>query len=189
MKRKIGLFGGSFNPIHNSHIKIAREVLAQNFVDEVWIIPCFSHNFGKELSSFEDRKEMIRLAFDDSEKIKICEIEKELGGISKTYDTVIELKNKYNHDFLWICGSDCVADFHKWHNAEKLSEEIEFIVYDRDSFEIKKDSIMKIAFILNATTDNISSSEIRGRIKNGKDVSNLLPRGTLDYIKKEDLYK
>lgn len=187
--KKIGLFGGSFNPIHNSHIKVVEEVLHKKLVDEIWIIPCYSHNFGKDLVPYEDRVKMVEFAVGRSCNVKVCDIEKKLEGVNKTYDTVIELKKRFKHDFFWICGSDCVIDFSKWYRAKDLAKEIEFIVYDRKGFKISENNLMRINKVLNNYPDNVSSSEIRGRIKNSEDVSKLLPKEVLKHIVKMEMYK
>jgi nicotinate-nucleotide adenylyltransferase len=187
--KKIGLFGGSFDPIHNSHIKIINEVLRQELVEEIWVIPCYNHNFGKDLVSFDERAEMVSLAFENRDKVKLCEVEKELGGVTRTYDTVTELKGNFDHEFFWICGSDCVQNFNRWHRAEDLAREIKFIVYLRKGFDIGEDSLMEIEATLNVRADDVSSSNIRVRIKNDEDVSKLVSKEVLDYLIKENLYK
>lgn len=186
---KIGLFGGSFNPIHNSHIKIINEVLRQGLVDEIWVIPCYNHNFGKDLVSFDERAKMVSLAFENIDNVKLCDIEKELAGITRTYDTISELKNRFDNEFVWICGSDCLQNFDKWYRSEELAKEIKFIVYDREGFDIDTDSLMNIETILNVRADNVSSSDVRARIKNDEDVSRLIPKEVLEYMNKMELYK
>ena len=88
-----------------------------------------------------------------------------------------------------LCGADCVEDFGRWYLAEELGREVEFIVYDREGFGIGGNRLMKIKTVLNYHSDNVSSSEIRGRIKNSEDVSKLLPEEVLGYLKKMELYE
>lgn len=186
---KIGIFGGSFNPIHKSHIKIVKAVLDKNIFDEVWIVPCYAHNFGKSLENYEDRVKMISLAFEDFPKIKICEIEKGRKGTSKTYDTILELREKYNHEFVVIVGSDILYEIDKWSNSEKLLKEVSFVIYEREGFPSFRKEGMKILSVVSEKIDDISSTEIRKRITESLRIDDLVPEKVEEYIIKNSLYK
>jgi nicotinate-nucleotide adenylyltransferase len=187
---KIGLFGGSFDPIHNSHLKIINEVLNERLVDEVWIVPCGNHVFGKEMTDSKSRIEMIDLAINKNNRIKVKMLEINSNKPSYAIDTVNAMKSQFpEHKFYFIAGTDIVGDFEKWYRFEELAENVEFILHQRESYSIDGGSVMKIKAVLKSKVDNISSSEIRERIKKNLDVSELLPEKVLDYINKRGLYK
>jgi len=186
---KIGIFGGSFNPIHKSHVKVVEEILDKKIFDEIWIVPCYAHNLGKSLEKYEDRLKMISLAFEGTLQVKICEIEKGRNGTSKTYETILELREKYNHEFVLIVGSDILYEIDKWSNSEKLLKEASFVIYSRENFPIFVKEGMKIIYVLSEKIDNISSTEIREKINNGLSISKEVPVSVEDFINEKGLYR
>lgn len=167
---KVALLGGSFNPPHLAHERLARFVLNEKGFDQVWILPCAQHAFGKELAPFEDRIEMCRKAFSES-KILVKEDEKNLSGYS--FDLVSKLKSEYDHDFFWVGGEDLKEELHLWHRIDELKEMIQFSFLGRSESDF----------------GNESSSEIRDLVSKGKDASKMLKPEILDYIQKKALYK
>ena len=186
---RIALLGGSFNPIHKEHIKIIKEVLDKKLVDEVWIIPCKKHPFNKSLLDEKHRVEMIKLAIKNMKKVRICKIELETKGISYTINTIRKLKRKYSHQFFMIIGSDILHEIKKWHKYKQILKEIEFITFIRKGYSFKKVPGMKIVYLINKKLENISSTEIRERIEEGKSFKSSVPLSVRRYIKKERLYK
>ncbi len=96
---KVGLFGGSFNPIHKSHMKIVDETLESKVVDEVWFVPCGKHAFGKDLLEPEHRVKMIGYAIQGMENVKISDVELDSVDVNYTADTVRKLKNEFDRLF------------------------------------------------------------------------------------------
>jgi len=187
---KIGIFGGSFNPVHNSHIKIVEEVLNRGFVDEIWIVPCGSHAFEKNLIDPEKRLKMLELVFGRDKRVKILRIEIDSNEKNYTLDTIKNLKNKFpEHEFYFVIGSDVTGEYKKWYRHEELSKEVKFIVYLRKSYKIKNDKGMIIYKIINKNLSDISSTEIRNLIKDKKNISKFVPREVENYIKENNLYK
>lgn len=168
---KIGIFGGSFNPIHNGHLLIAKEFLDLKIVDEVWLLPCYSHVWNKELVSAKHRVKMIDLAIENSLRIVNCKLEITARKPMYTIDTVKLLKKKYpKHNFFWIIGSDNFKTLNKWKSYEELLDLIPFIIVPR-------------------TKDNYSSTTIRERIKNNLPIKGLLPTSVEKYIISNKLWK
>lgn len=185
---KIGLFGGSFNPVHNSHLRIAQSLVDNNLVDEVWFIPCSNHAFGKDLVDSKHRKIMIELAIENNKKFKINELELLRSGTSFTSDTLKELMiNHPNDDFFWIIGSDNLRGIRQWHDFDFLREKIKFILVERSGYGGYSDSGINIVFRINEKSD-LSSTEIRKRIALGESISELVPRKVYDYINQWGLY-
>jgi nicotinate-nucleotide adenylyltransferase len=187
-KKKIALFGGSFNPIHNDHIKIMQELINEKIVDEVWIMPCKKHAFNKELVNGKKRVEMIKLAIEEIEGIKICHIELRSKEKSYTFNTLEKLRSKYYYEFLLMVGSDILYEIDKWHDYQKLLKETKFIVFGRKSYPIKPVEGLNIFHLIKEETKNISSTKIREKVKEHKSLEGLVPKPVENYIKKEHLY-
>lgn len=186
---RIGIFGGSFNPIHKDHIKEIKSVLKKELVDEVWITPCKRHPFDKSLVKWKHRLNMIRLAIKNMGKVKICAIELKSRGKSYTINTLRKLKRKYPHKFFLIVGSDIPYEIKRWHRYKPLLKEAEFIMFKRKGYPIRKVAGMKIAYLITKNAADISSTAIREKAKCGKSLKNLVPSPVEKYIIKEGLYK
>ncbi|MGV8151678.1 MAG: nicotinate (nicotinamide) nucleotide adenylyltransferase, partial [Candidatus Nanoarchaeia archaeon] len=137
--KKIALFGGSFNPIHNQHINLIKKLSISNVVDEIWIIPCKKHAFAKHFAPVKDRLNMIKLGIKDIPKTKICKIELNSKITNYTINTIKKLKTRYpKNEFFWVIGSDILYEITKWNNYQELLNETQFIVFIRKGYAIKK---------------------------------------------------
>jgi nicotinate-nucleotide adenylyltransferase len=186
---KIGLFGGSFNPIHNNHLDIIKYLINKKIVDEVWIIPCKKHAFNKALINPKDRVNMINLAIKKLKNVKVCDIELKSRGKNYTIKTIRKLKSKYPYNFYLISGSDFFWEIDRWYKVEDLIKEINFIIFKRVNYPIKKIKGLTVYKIVNLAGRNISSTEIRKKIKQEKSIKRLVPIKVEEYIKKNKLYK
>ncbi|HLC78078.1 MAG TPA: nicotinate (nicotinamide) nucleotide adenylyltransferase [Candidatus Nanoarchaeia archaeon] len=184
---KVGLFGGSFNPVQRGHMKIAEEVLKERIVDEVWFIPCGNHAFGKKLASVENRINMLKLAIKSNKKMKIIDFEIKRKEKSYTYETLKYLKQNYPHEFYFIIGSDIVKDFGKWHALDYIKKNVEFIVAMRPGYKISGKLSFKVKNIL-ALNENCSSTDVRNLVSSGKSISEFVTKEVEEYILKEGLY-
>ena len=187
---KVGIFGGSFNPIHNTHVRIIEEILRRKLVDEVWVLPCRDHPFNKKFESAEHRVNMINLAIKemDSKKVKICDVELNSNEKSYTYDTIKKLKEKYNHEFSLIIGSDLLKEIEKWYKYLELVNEIKCIIFLREGYPIVLPKSLKNACIIREDPNNTSSSKIRERLYNSEAINYFVPCKVEKYIKKNKLY-
>lgn len=186
--KRIGLLGLSADPPHCGHLEMARLLLGKRVVDEVWLIPCFAHSFGKPLSAPAHRWAMIKLL--EEPGIKACNIEISRKKISYTIDTVRILKEKYpNCQFFWVTGSDIVrsGSFLRWKNWKALSFLTDFLMVLRKGYEIQK-RYPGFTLVPGQISD-VSSSEIRERIRHGLPVTGLVPPKVKEHIKKHNLYK
>lgn len=187
--KKVALFGGSFNPIHNSHISIIKELLKRKLVDEVWVIPCKKHAFNKNFAPAKHRVKMIKLAIKNIKNARINRVELNYRGTTYTIKTIKKLKSKHLHRFFWTIGSDVLNEIKIWQDYKKLLEEIEFIVFKRKGYPIIKVRGLKIANLIKKKETGTSSTEIRKRVKEGKSLKGLVPLSIKEYIEKESLYK
>lgn len=200
-KIKVALLGGAFDPITLGHIKLAQLVLdTSKTFDEVWLVPCRHHLYNKNMSGVADRMAMCDIACECDGRIKTFdyEVKNNLGG--ETYQFVKMLmeegfaKNQY--DFSYIIGLDNANTFDKWVNYEDLERLIRFVVVPRKGVErdVNVDWYLKPPHIFLATENNvpeISSTEIRDRLKRGIYSDNILPfmdRRVLKYIDHNGMY-
>lgn len=163
-KRKIGLLGGTFDPIHLGHINNATLAYKQLELDEVWLVPVLNNPFNKNIiASPQQRIEMINLAIKDYPYISLCDIELKASPEKKSYtiDTIRHLKSLYPFDFYFIIGYDQVVNFNMWKSASDLASEVQLVAIQRLGYE-KSFNIDKYNMIeLLCTPNDISSTNIR----------------------------
>ena len=189
---KIGLFFGSFNPIHIGHLIIAEHIASNTDLDQVWFVVSPQNPFKekKNLLNEYDRLHLVNLAIEGNEKLKASDIEFKLPKPSYTIDTLIYLKEKHkSHEFSLIMGSDNLENLHKWKNADILFKEYPFYVYNRPGHSnIKNAEKAKVTF-LDAPQLKISSTFIRNNLKENKSVKYILHEKVLDEIDRTGFYK
>jgi nicotinate-nucleotide adenylyltransferase len=189
----VGLFGGTFNPIHFGHLITSQRVKEMRNLEKIILMPCSISPFKVKKSDLLDgdkRIKMLELAIGENPAYEISEYELNKGGVSYTYNTIIELKKKYNEIEL-IIGFDNILDFHKWYRSDDIVKEAKLIVLTRktDHPDIEKESKTgRKAIFVDSPMIEISSTEIRERIRAGLAIEYLVPRLVVDYIKKEKLY-
>lgn len=191
---KIGLYFGTYNPIHVGHMIIANHMAEFADLDQIWMVVT-PHNPLKKKSTLLDdhqRLEMVFLATEDYPKIKPSDIEFKLPQPNYTVVTLAHLQEKYpTHQFSLIMGEDNLKTLHKWKNYEVLLDNYDIYVYPRISSEeenIELKSHPKI-HIIDAPIVEISSTFIRNNIKEGKNIQPLLPPKVWEYIDHNNFYK
>ena len=184
---KIALLGGSFNPIHNGHLEIIKELLNKQLVERVWIIPCGNHAFNKKLADKEKRMKMINLAIGRNPLVKVNHVELNSRNKSYTSKTMKQLKKKFLDDFYFVIGADNLKDLNKWNDFKYLKENVEFILVKRAKFKILDNLKIKIKGILELNNE-ISSSLIRENIQEGNLIKGLVPEKVEQFIFQEGLY-
>ena len=189
--KRIGLFGGSFDPVHNGHIEAVDSFLKSGLIDEIWILltPVSPHKKDQEKTDFKHRYNMLKLAFQESDNTKISDIEKDLPKPSYTLQTIHHLKEKYPEYTFFLClGEDSLQSFHKWHKYKEILQECALMVVDRpgsDHKSVDSDILEKTIFVDHSPMD-ISSSEIRQTTDSSSLVN--LPNVVQKYILKNNLY-
>lgn len=184
--RRIGLFGGSFNPPHVCHTLTTVWALQTHGLDEVWWIPTFQHAFDKALADFGHRWEMCERATADIARVRISDIERRMGGESRTIDTVEALADEHPEaSFSLIIGADILAETSRWKNWQGLVELVDLIVIGRMGHD-EEVAPRSTEFAL----PDISSTRIRRELAD-RDFSSLrfwLDHAVVDYIVDHDLY-
>jgi nicotinate-nucleotide adenylyltransferase len=191
---KVGLFFGSFNPIHIGHLVIANHLVEYSDLDQVWFVVT-PHNPFKNKNSLLDnyqRLEMVYRATKDYTKLKPSDIEFNLPQPNYTINTLVHLQEKYpKNEFALIMGEDNLKSFHKWKNYELILENHHIYVYPRVSEQTVStqfDGHKKI-HVINAPLMELSSTFIRKSIKEGKNVQPMLPQHVWEYLDEMNFYK
>ena len=191
---KIGLYFGTFNPIHVGHLTIANHMAEYSDLDQVWLVVT-PHNPFKKKSSLLDnhqRLEMVYLATKDYLKLKPSDIEFKLPQPNYTINTLVHLNEKYpDHEFSLIMGEDNLKGFHKWKNYELILENYKVYVYPRISegkIEHRFDGHPKIHRV-DAPIMELSSTFIRNAIKEKKIVRPMLPENVWEYLDEMNFYR
>jgi len=180
--RKLGVFGGTFDPPHISHTLACLYALETNDLDGILVIPCYRHPLGKDATPFEHRLAMTRLAMEElGSRIEVLEIESEREEPSYTIDTLRLLKERRpGVDFSLIIGSDILKETCLWKSFDEIQKMARVIILPRSQADLPHES----HFFL----PDISSTEIRHLLLSGKDASPFLSRRILKYIRLHNLY-
>lgn len=188
---RIGILGGTFNPVHNGHLILAEEISFKLKLDRVVFIPTFipPHKSRQGIIEAKDRYNMIKLAIRNNLKFSIFDIEIKAKAKSYTVETLNKLKSEvYNKDKLFfITGSDSLKELSSWKDLDKIFKLAKFVIVRRPEYPLK--SPPKEAICLDITQIGISSSLIRNRIKNKKSIRYLAPEKVREYIIKNNLYR
>ena len=190
---RTGIYGGSFNPIHNGHIALARQMLEAGFMDEVWFVVSPLNPFKKEKSdllSDKLRLEMTSLALENEPGMKAQDFEFYLPKPSYTWQTLQAMSSEFpNREFILMIGADNWQLFHKWYKYQEILDNYSIVIYPRDGINIDIDSLPKNVKFLNSKLYPISSTQVRQNIKEGKSVKGLIPESiiskALEYYKEQ----
>ena len=215
----IAILGGSFNPPHIAHQFAMQYVLATSDCDQLWMLPCYEHAFGKRLAPFDHRLAMCRLSVSDfgRKRALALPLEQERRGTSWTIDTVRYLRQLYpEHEFRWIIGSDVLDELERWKDFRDLQNLVSFFVLPRsgnlsaeslpqnrhpvhspDHTSMEKESELIRELKLQCRTlerlgillPAVSSSQVRERIHRQQAIHHLVSRQVERYIREHDLYK
>lgn len=194
MKKKVGLFFGSYNPVHIGHMILASYIQQYSDLEEIWMVVTPMSPFKKKKNLLDDhhRLEMVYKACENQQKIKPSDVEFGLQQPNYTVNTLAHLEEKYPKlEFCLIMGEDNLKTFHKWKNHDVILERHQIYVYPRISpgeTETKFDEHPNIRQI-EAPRMELSASFIRKAIKEGKDLSLMLPQNVWEYIDLMNFYK
>lgn len=197
--KKVGLFFGSFNPIHIGHLILANYILENSDMEELWFVVSPQNPFKDKKSLLKDnnRFDMVQLAVKNYPKMRASNVEFSLPKPSYTIDTLMYLKEKYpDYSFALIMGEDNLESFHKWKNAELLVKNYQIIVYPRISDEdisaplnVTKLKNHENISLIKAPIIELSATEIRQMIKESRNVRPMLPPEVFEYLDGSSFYK
>lgn len=175
-RKRVAIFGGSFNPPHVGHTAICKWLFSKGLADEVWVVPCFQHPFDKPLVDFEHRLCMCRLAFGKLLlPIRNLTVERDLGGTSHTVRTIMHLKGMHPECRMSLVhGGDLKDEFRGWHEFEKIRDLVEIVHIPRGA---------------SSPIPDVSSTEIRERISKGVSIVDMVEPEVAVYIITKGLYR
>lgn len=189
---KIGLFFGSFNPVHIGHLIIANYMATQTDLDKVWLVvsPQNPLKPKKTLARDYDRLHLVRLGIGDNPRLQASNVEFDLPKPSYTVDTLAFLKEKYpERNFALIMGGDNLASLHLWKNYEQILANYDIYVYKRPAVDLGALATHPRVRICEAPLLDISATYIRDCLRNGKSVRYLVPEAVWEYLETSSLYK
>jgi len=175
---RIAIFSGSFNPIHNGHLAIAREALAQDAADELWFLVSPQNPLKKNnnLLPETDRLEMVKLAIENEPGMKASDFEFHLPRPTYTINTLEKLRENYpEHQFKLLIGGDNLVIFHKWVEYKRIIDEFGLIVYPRPDFDIESLPKFPNTILISAPLIDLSATEIREKLNKGDSITEMVP--------------
>lgn len=193
INKKIGLFFGTFDPIHNGHIEVAKYIVDNCFSDEVWLIITPQNPEKKfiKISNFDQRFKMTQIATNKINKVKPSKAEQDLPIPNYTIDTLEYISEKFkNYEFSLVIGQDNFEKFTNWKSHEKIIENYKILIYPRLGSDKKAEigKLKNVIYLKGATVD-ISSSEVREKIKNRNLEMDYLNKDVLNFIIENNLYE
>lgn len=187
----IGLYFGSFNPVHNGHLIIANYIANYTSLDRIWFVVSPQSPFKRQSSLINEnqRKHMIDLAIEGEKKLRTSNIEFKLPKPSYTIETLLYLEEKYpQHTFSIILGSDSFQNIENWKNGQHLLDNYSFYIYQRPGFKVKPEMLNDRRIVLKAPLLDISSTKIRDMIKEKKSIRYLVPDIVMEEIENQQYY-
>ncbi|MDQ7065850.1 MAG: nicotinate-nucleotide adenylyltransferase [candidate division KSB1 bacterium] len=190
---RVGIFGGTFDPIHNGHLAIAQTAINELPLDKVLFIPAAipPHKMHQEISAPDIRLKLVQLAIADNPQFEFSTIELDREGPSYMVDTVRQLKAEHpDWELFLIIGADNLLGFREWHQPKEILQRCKLAVYPRYEADVQQvpESLLKHSVIFKAPRMEISSSYIRRLVFEGKSIRYLVPDTIDAYIRQEGLY-
>lgn len=196
---KVGIMGGTFDPIHIGHLILAMEAINYKNLDEVWFVPTGNPNFklDKNVTDKQTRYDMVKLSTQDNEKFKVCDYEINKSGVTYSWETMKYLRENYDYDFYFIMGEDSLMSVETWENAENFLKNTKILACIRRQEEMSKldvkidDLKSKGYFVEKIPTSfiDISSTKIREKAKSNQDFRYFVPEKVYEYIVRNKLYE
>ena len=188
---RIGILGGTFDPIHKGHLALANAAVKQSKLDSLYFIPTYQHPLEqKGLSApADDRFNMVELAIQDHPKFKVSDCEIKRQGISYTVDTLRYFREKFPmpNELFFITGGDWGKNLDQWKEINTIFKLAHFVVASRPGFNFQ--NVPKQVSMLDFIPLDISSTEVREQIKKGAILKDMIPENVLTYIKQHRLYQ
>lgn len=186
---KIGVFGGTFDPIHNGHLRAAQEVADKLQLDFVLFVPTADSWQKDSFSNASHRIAMVKLAIAGNPKFRLDLTDVNRGGATYTVDTLRELKAKHPDDELFfILGTDAFAGVSTWKESESLYSLAKFAVVSRPGYQLESENSEQVTFI-SIDALNLSATQVRDAVQCGEDITDLVPAEVANYIEANNLYE
>jgi nicotinate-nucleotide adenylyltransferase len=193
LQRHVALFGGSFNPPHVGHLLAAAYVRAVAGVDAVWFMPAHRHPFGKRLAPFDDRVALCQAVASLLSGVEVTRVEEDVPGEGRTITTVEHLRKRVpDTHFSLVVGADILSETHKWFEFERLATLVHFVVLGRGGYQPlpvpPAGPLATATFLWDVLLPEVSSTDVRERLRSGRSVEHLVPAPALKLIRERRLY-
>ncbi|MDO4158857.1 MAG: nicotinate (nicotinamide) nucleotide adenylyltransferase [Prevotellaceae bacterium] len=189
---KTGIFGGSFNPIHKAHVRLARQLLASAGLDEVWFVVSPQNPLKREADLLDDdlRMKMVSMALENEPNLIACDYELHLPKPSYMWKTLQSLASDYKErEFVLLIGADNWLCFDRWYAYQKILDNYRIVIYPREGSPIDESLLPKNVTLVNTELIDISSTEIRERIRKSMPIDDIVPESVAYMIKRNGLYR
>ena len=189
---RIGLYGGSFNPIHKGHTSLAQSLVDQGLVDEVWLLVSPLNPLKQtsgDIAAYEHRLRMAELACKGHKGLRVSNFESHLPIPSYTITTLDAIATTYpQHTFCLVVGADNWDSFHRWYKADEIIANYTILVYNRPGYPLDEANLPPSVKVVNTPLYDISSTQIREAIRQGERPTQFVAPEVLDYIQEHGLY-
>ena len=196
---KVGIMGGTFDPIHIGHLILAMEAINYKNLDEVWFIPTGNPNFkqDKNVTDKQKRFEMVKISTQDNKKFNVCDYEINKNGVTYSWETMKYLRENYDYDFYFIMGEDSLMSVETWENAEDFLKNTKILACIRrqeemSKLDVKIDDLKSKGYFVEkipASFIDISSTKIREKVQTNQDFRYFVPNQVFEYIVRNKLYE
>lgn len=189
---EVGIFGGSFDPIHTGHAMVANYLSQFSILDEVWLMPSPQNPLKhvSKFTTFGHRLVMCRLVSEKCHAVSVSDFESRLSSPFYTYRTLCGLRSEYPEcHFKLIIGSDNWLSFERWKDPEKIIEEFGLIIYPRPGYPVSRELPRNVIYEADAPVVSVSSTFIRKALAESYNMNYFLDKDVLEYIKVHRLYK
>ncbi|MBO4827211.1 MAG: nicotinate-nucleotide adenylyltransferase [Prevotella sp.] len=191
MLKRTGIYGGSFNPIHVAHVRLAKQLLEKANLDEVWFVVSPQNPFKQDQQLLDDDKrlQLVRLALKRHPRLVACDYEFHLPRPSYMHTTLTHLSADFpDREFVLLIGADNWERFDHWYRADDILRDYKLAIYPREGSPIAPTALPPNVQLVDTPLINLSSTEIRERIRQGRSIARLVPKAVADIISKEHLY-
>ena len=189
--KKVGIYSGSFNPIHHGHVMLANYLVEFSDLDELWFVVSPQNPLKKkdELLDDAERLKMVQLAVGDDPRFRVSDIEMHLPTPSYTINTLTALSEQHSDcQFVFICGMDSLQNLHHWREYQRILAHYELLVFPREGYDGGELVSHPSVTVLKTPILEISSTFIRQCIKEGRDVRHFMPERAYTYLKQKSFY-
>ncbi len=190
--KKIGIYSGSFNPIHHGHVMLANYLVEFSDLDELWFVVSPQNPLKKKAELLDDaeRLKMVRLAVGDDPRFRVSDVEMHLPTPSYTINTLTALSKQYpDCRFVFICGMDSLQNFKNWREYQRILDNYELLVFPREGYDGGDLARHPSVTVLKTPILEISSTFIRQCVKEGRDVRHFMPERAFRYMKERRFYQ
>lgn len=190
--KKIGIYSGSFNPIHHGHVMLANYLVEFSDLDELWFVVSPQNPLKQKADLLEDKErlKMVKLAIGDDPRFQVNDIEMHLSLPSYTINTLTALSEQHHEcQFVFICGMDSLQNLPQWREYQKILDNYKLLVFPREGYDGGELRNHPSVTILKTPIIEVSSTFIRDCIRQGQDVRHFMPEKAFKYLEKKGFYK